>query len=122
MSEMTLVVGASLNPIRYSNIAIKRLLAYDKAVMAFGLRKGEVDGIPIETDQHFFLDKDIHTVTLYVGPARQAPLFDWLIQLAPKRVIFNPGTENPVFEDMLHEAGIEVVPACTLVMLATHQY
>jgi predicted CoA-binding protein len=90
--------------------------------MAYGLKSGEISGVTIETDQHFFLDKNIHTVTLYVGAQRQGPLVDWIMQLAPKRVIFNPGTENPTFERQLREAGVEVLEACTLVMLSTRQY
>lgn len=122
MSDMTLVVGASLNPARYSYLAVNRLLSYNQPVMAYGLKSGEISGVTIETDQHFFLDKNIHTVTLYVGAQRQGPLVDWIMQLAPKRVIFNPGTENPSFEEKLREAGVEVLEACTLVMLSTRQY
>lgn len=122
MKDTTLVVGASLKPYRYSHIAINRLLAHDEPVMAYGLRSGEVSGVPIHTDQHFFSDKDIHTVTLYVGPQRQEPLIDWIVDLAPRRVIFNPGTENPSFEQKLRDAGVEVLEACTLVMLSTRQY
>ncbi len=122
MNKTTLVVGASLNPARYSYLAIQRLVSHKQAVMAYGLRKGEVAGVAIETDQHFFLDKDIQTITLYVGAERQAPLYDWILQLNPQRVIFNPGTENPEFENRLRNAGVEVLEACTLVMLSTGQY
>jgi predicted CoA-binding protein len=122
MNKHTLVVGASLNPARYSHLAINRLLSHDQPVMAYGLREGEVAGVPIETDQEAFLGKEIDTITLYVGSRRQEPLMDWIVQLAPRRVIFNPGTENPIFEQKLREAGIEVVIACTLVMLSMQSY
>lgn len=122
MNKHTLVVGASPNPARYSHLAINRLLSHDQPVMAYGLRAGEVEGVPIETDQQAFLGKEIDTITLYVGSRRQEPLMDWIVQLAPRRVIFNPGTENPVFEQKLREAGIEVVIACTLVMLSMQSY
>jgi predicted CoA-binding protein len=64
----------------------------------------------------------IDTVTLYLGPARQEPYYDYLLKLKPKRVIFNPGTENEELENILKEAGIQTEQACTLVLLSTNQY
>ena len=84
------------------------------------MRKGEVKGVKIETEQIAF--KNIHTVTLYLNPSRQEPYYDYIIKLQPKRVIFNPGTENPEFYNRLKKAGIEVEVACTLVLLSTNQY
>ncbi len=97
--KKTLVIGASLKPTRYSNIAINRLTLYKHPVVALGLRKGEVAGIPIETEKIPF--KGIDTVTLYLNPQRQAEYYDYIISLNPKRVIFNPGTENPEFYSLL---------------------
>ena len=118
--KKTLVLGASLKPDRYSNLAIHRLVNYDQAVVAIGLRSGEVAGITIHTFLTSF--DDIHTVTLYLNPSRQKQYYDYIIGLAPERVIFNPGTENPEFYDILQEAGIDVEVACTLVLLSTDQY
>jgi len=116
----TLVIGASLKENRYSNIAIHRLTSHKIETVAIGLRKGEVKGVKIETEQIAF--KNIHTVTLYLNPSRQEPYYDYIIKLQPKRVIFNPGTENPEFYNRLKKAGIEVEVACTLVLLSTNQY
>ena len=120
--KSTLVIGASLNPSRYSHLAIHRLVGANEEVYAYGLKPGEVAGVPILTDREAINIPDLDTITLYVGPSRQADLFDWVVSLAPKRVIFNPGTENPAFFSHLREHGIEPVMACTLVMLSTAQY
>ena len=120
MDKKTLVLGASLKPERYSNIAINRLVNYNHEVKAFGLREGEIAGISIDTE---LLDYEgIDTVTLYLNPARQAQYYDYIIELNPKRVIFNPGTENPEFYKLLSENNIEYEVACTLVLLGTNQY
>lgn len=116
----TLVIGASENTERYSNRAIKSLLRYGHEVKALGIRKGTVDGVEIDTEK--ILYPDIHTITLYVGKYNQPPYYDYIESLHPKRVIFNPGTENPEFESRLREKGIEAEEACTLIMLSTGQY
>jgi uncharacterized protein len=119
--KYTLVVGASENPERYANKAIRALLANDKKVKAFGLRKGEVEGVVFETEQKVV--SDIDTVTLYVGPKHQPDLYDFILEkVTPRRIIFNPGTENPELEDLARERGILCEQACTLVLLATEQY
>ncbi|WP_296381968.1 CoA-binding protein [Winogradskyella sp.] len=120
MIKKTLVLGASLKPERYSNIAINRLKSYNHEVKAFGLRKGEVKSVNIDTE---LLQYDaIDTVTLYLNPKRQEVYYDYIIGLKPNRVIFNPGTENPEFYKLLNENNIEYEAACTLVLLATNQY
>lgn len=115
-----LVYGASTKTIRYSNIAIKMLKDYNHEILAIGGRKGEVEGIEIQTGNPEL--EDIHTITLYVGPARQIDHYDYLLGLSPKRIIFNPGTENLEFERMCTEAGIYAQRACTLVLLRTGQF
>ncbi len=120
MKKKTLVMGASLKPERYSNIAINRLRNYNNEVKAFGLKSGEVNGVSIDTELISY--KDIDTVTLYLNPKRQEPYYDYIIGLRPKRVIFNPGTENPEFYNLLKQNGIEFEAACTLVLLGTGQY
>ena len=118
--KKTLVLGASLNPSRYSNIAINRLVRYNQPVEAVGLKKGVVSGIDINTEREDF--KNIDTVTLYLNPKRQVEYYDYIVSLKPNRVIFNPGTENPEFFEILQKENIEVEVACTLVMLGTNQY
>lgn len=116
----TLVFGASLKPSRYSNLAINRLVSKGVPTQAFGLKQGEVSGVSIKTDPTDF--QDIHTITLYLGAANQPQYYNVIIALQPKRVIFNPGTENLEFYTMLKTAGITVEEACTLVLLATGQF
>lgn len=118
--KKTLVFGASLKPNRYSNIAIHRLVDSGIETLAYGLREGEVSGVNINNN----LDKisDIHTITLYINPKRQEEYYEQIISLASKRVIFNPGTENPEFYKLLKNNGIAFEIACTLVLLSTHQY
>lgn len=120
MTKKTLVLGASTNPGRYANIAINRLKRANVPTVALGLRNGEVAGVKIETEKIPF--EDIHTVTLYLGPPRQEEYYDYILSLKPKRVIFNPGTENPEFYNLLQKNHIEVEVACTLILLSTKQY
>ena len=114
-TKKTLVVGGSVKPERYSNKAIRKLLRFGHPVVTIGLREGEVEGVKIQTG--FPQLSDIHTVTLYVGPQNQPQYYDYLIGLKPKRIIFNPGTENSDFENLAHENGIETIIHCTLIML-----
>ncbi|WP_424494572.1 CoA-binding protein [Salinimicrobium sp. GXAS 041] len=118
--KKTLVLGASENPSRYSNIAINRLVSHKQPVVAVGLREGNVAGVPIHKGPQQF--EDVDTVTLYLGPPRQEQYYDYIISLSPERVIFNPGTENPEFYRLLQRENIEVEVACTLVLLSTNQY
>ena len=118
--KKTLVLGASLNPSRYSNLAINRLVNHGYPVEAVGLRKGIVAGVTISTEKVAF--ENIDTVTLYLNPKRQEEYYDYIIALKPTRVIFNPGTENPKFYELLRKNNIEVEVACTLVLLGTNQY
>ncbi len=118
--KKTLVFGASLKPNRYSYVAVKRLLANQIETEAFGLKEGRIDSVSIKTDLKNI--NNIHTLTLYIGPERQVSYYDGILALSPKRVIFNPGTENPELYDLLEKEGIEVEVACTLVLLGTGQY
>jgi|SRR5690606_2688152 len=120
MDKKTLVIGASTKPERYSNIAINRLVTYGHTVVAIGLKKGVVAGVELSTEKEAF--KDVDTVTLYLNPKRQLEYYEYIISLKPKRVIFNPGTENPEFYKLLRKNQIEAEEACTLVLLGTNQY
>jgi predicted CoA-binding protein len=118
--KKTLVFGASLKPHRYSYIAIRRLVDAGVETVGFGLRQGIVRGVQVQTSLEGI--RDIHTVTLYMNPGRQEPFYSEIIRLSPRRVIFNPGTENPEFYALLVKEGIEVEVACTLVMLSMGEY
>ncbi len=120
MSKKTLVLGASPNPARYSYLAVKKLQAYKHPVVAIGRRASSIDGTAVITGRPE-LEK-IDTVTLYLNPANQVPYYDYILSLKPKRIIFNPGTENAQLAQMAAKQGIEPVEACTLVMLGTGQY
>lgn len=118
--KKTLVLGASLNPSRYSNLAINRLVAHGHSVVAIGLKKGVVAGVELATEMKPY--DAIDTVTLYLNPKRQQAYYNYVVSLKPNRVIFNPGTENPEFYEILKENNIETEVACTLVLLGTNQY
>ena len=115
-----MVIGASLKPERYSNIAINRLVENNIDVVAIGLRTGVIAGVPIETEKKNF--KNIHTVTLYLNAKRQKDYYSYIISLQPKRVIFNPGTENEEFYKILENNQINYEVACTLVLLRINAY
>jgi uncharacterized protein len=118
--KKTLVLGASANPARYSYLAINRLKNNQHPVVAIGKRKGMVGGIPIETEKINM--EDIDTITLYLNPANQKEYYDHIISLHPKRIIFNPGTENDELAALAVKNNIIPVEACTLVMLSTGSY
>ena len=110
-----LVIGASLKEERYSNKAIRMLNQFDHDVLALGLRTGIVDGTSIITKKQSF--DSIDTVTLYLNASRQPEFFDYIIKLNPRRVIFNPGTENPDLYLLLDKVNIKYEESCTLVLL-----
>lgn len=116
----TLVLGASDNPSRYSYLAVNRLRAKGHPVSAIGRKKTRVADVEV-TDTRSDL-KDVDTVTLYLNPANQQSYYDYILSLSPKRIIFNPGTENPELEKMAEEKGIKTMEACTLVLLSTGQF
>lgn len=119
-NKKTLVLGATTNPQRYAYLAIEKLVEKGHSVIAIGQNQGEVAGVTIRTKNIPL--KNIDTVTLYLNPLRQRDYYNYIIESKPKRVIFNPGTENPEFYQLLQSNEIKVEVACTLVMLATNQY
>ena len=119
-NKKTLVLGATSKPEKYSNIAINKLVEKGHSVLAIGQNTGEVAGVKIHTKQIPLANID--TVTLYLNPKRQVEYYNYIIETKPKRVIFNPGTENPQFYQLLQSNGIKAEVACTLVLLATNQY
>jgi len=119
MSKKTLVIGASENPARYSNMAIHALRENGHEVVALAKREGLVKDVAIQTQ---FPEEDIHTISLYVGAPRQTEYYSKVLGLKPQRVIFNPGTENHEFASLLEENGIRAEEACTLVLLSIGNY
>ena len=110
-NKKTLVFGASLRPERVSNMVIYRLLDNAHEVVAIGGRKGEIEEVEVQTGQPGI--EDIHTITMYMGERRQQDHEDYLVSLNPKRIIFNPGAENPDFAFRARSMGIETLNACT---------
>jgi predicted CoA-binding protein len=118
--KLTVVIGASPHPERYSYLAVTRLRAHGHPVLAIGQRDGSIGDTPI-TAEHPQAE-GVDTVTLYLNPLRQQEYYDYILSLKPKRIIFNPGTENPELIQLAEANGIKAQPACTLVMLSTGQY
>ena len=119
-NKKTVVLGATTKPEKYAYLAITKLVEKGHSVLAIGQNTGEVAGVKIYTKQIPLANID--TVTLYLNPKRQVDYYNYIIETKPKRVIFNPGTENPQFYQLLQSNGIKVEVACTLVLLATNQY
>jgi len=115
------VLGASDNPERISYQAVSRLLEHGHAVFPVSPKGGVVLGQSVLPNLAA-IPEPVDTVTLYVGPQHQAALLDDIVALHPRRVIFNPGTENPQAYALLGQNGIAVEEACTLVLLSTRQF
>jgi len=122
MSKKTVIIGATPNPSRYAYFAADRLSNAGHEFVPVGVKKGEVFGEEIQDIRKSPEVKDVDTITLYLGARHQPEYYDYLLSLNPKRIIFNPGTENPELSKMAQEKGIETENACTLVMLGSGIY
>ncbi len=118
--KRTVVIGASNNPERYAYKAVLSLVAKGHDVFPVGRRNGQIANIQIATDRVIY--ENIDTVTLYVGPQNQPDWYEYILALKPKRIIFNPGTENEELVQLAKSENIETVEACTLVMLSIGNY
>jgi len=118
----TVIIGATPNPARYAFLAAQFLKQAKHEFVPVGIKKGEVQGQPILQIADKPEIRDVDTVTMYIGPQRQPPWYDYILSLKPRRIIFNPGSENPQFAKLAESKGVEVVEACTLVMLRTRQF
>ena len=119
-SNITMVLGASPNSERYSFLATCLLNEHGISVYPYGIKKGMINDIPILNEWPNQIPID--TVTLYLGSAAQIEYIDQILALKPRRIIFNPGTENPVLAELAAKTGVETLDACTLVLLKTGQY
>lgn len=118
--KKTIVLGATPDSSRYAYLASNKLVRFGHEIINVGIKKGDVAGVPIEKPE--YIHSDIDTIALYVGPRNQESLYDYILNTKPKRIIFNPGTENPELENLAEQNGIETVLGCTLVMLSTGEY
>jgi uncharacterized protein len=121
-TKKTVIIGATTNPSRYAYLAASMLREYHHEMVLLGVKKGEVFEASILDIRQRPPVLDVDTITLYIGPQHQPEHYEYILSLKPKRVIFNPGTENPDFEKMIEATGAEVLEACTLVMLRSGQY
>ncbi len=119
-SKKTLVIGATPKPYRYAYIATEMLLKYNHPLVLYGVKRGSISDNPILND--WYTTQDIDTVTLYINPSLQEQYLKKIIELKPKRIIFNPGTENLKLKELAEANNIEAQYACTLVMLRTGQF
>jgi predicted CoA-binding protein len=120
--KKTVIIGATTNPGRYAFLAARMLTEYNHEIVPVGIKDGAVFGKDILDIFSKPAVEGVDTVTMYIGPQRQGEHMDYIIGLNPKRIIFNPGTENEEFIRKAEEKGIEALEACTLVMLRSHQY
>ncbi|MCH2021724.1 MAG: CoA-binding protein [Saprospiraceae bacterium] len=118
----TIVLGATTNPNRYAYRAVEMLRQKNIEVIPIGIRKGNTAGLKIHNDLPPI--DNVHTITLYINATTQKEYYDYILALKPKRVIFNPGTENTELYGLLkqHKPDIQIEIACTLVMLSIGNY
>lgn len=124
-SKKTLILGATPNPTRYAYLAAEKLTNKKHEIVLVGIKKGEIFGQEIEyktENKDLTIHSDIDTITLYVGVQNQPEWYNYILKTKPKRIIFNPGTENPELIKMAKKEGIETEIACTLVLLGSNQY
>ena len=121
-NKKTVIIGATTNPSRYAYFAADRLTKAGHDIVPVGIKKGEVFGEEILDIRESPKVENVDTITMYLGPQNQPEYYDYIVGLNPKRIIFNPGTENPELVKKAQEAGIETDYACTLVMLGSGTY
>lgn len=120
MTLRTLVLGASLNPERYSHLCMLALEKHGLPAVGIGLKEGKVGNTEIHKGTVPL--ENIHTVTMYLNARRQEAFYDYIFELKPSRIIFNPGAENAELASMARKKGIDTLEACTLVLLSTGQF
>jgi len=120
--KKTVIIGATTNPGRYAFLAARMLTEYNHEIVPVGIKNGAVFGKEILDIFQKPSVEGVDTVTMYIGPKKQPEHMDYILSLNPKRIIFNPGTENDEFIRKAQEKGIETVEGCTLVMLRSRQF
>jgi len=118
--KRTVIIGASTNSTRYAFQAVLDLNKKGFEVFPIGIKPGEIEGIEIITSQPII--KQVHTVSIYLNSTKQKQLYNYILGMKPKRIIFNPGSENAELAQLAYEQKIQVEHACTLVLLRTNLY
>jgi predicted CoA-binding protein len=121
MDKVTLVLGASSKPERFSNKAVLRLQKYNHHVIALGLKDDYIGNLRIRKGMPQDLGP-VHTVALYLGAVNQKQYYNYIISLKPKRIVFNPGTVNPELAELAKKNGIDTINDCILTMLNSGRY
>ncbi|AFM02925.1 putative CoA-binding protein [Bernardetia litoralis DSM 6794] len=124
-NKKTLILGATPNPTRYAYLAAEKLTNKKHEIVPVGIKQGEIFGQKIEVQTQtddLIIHTDIDTITMYVGLRNQPEWYNYILETNPKRIIFNPGTENPELVRKAQEIGIKTEIACTLVLLSSNQY
>ena len=122
LDKKTVIIGATTNTSRYAFMAAQKLSVSGYSIVPLGIREGEIFGEPILNIRESPKLKDVHTVTMYMSPIKQREYHDYILSLSPKRIIFNPGAENLELAKLASIKNIEVLEACTLVLLSTNSY
>jgi len=120
--KKTVIIGATTNPSRYAYLAAEMLQEYHQEFVPVGIKRGNVLGKEILDLRSRPPIENVDTITLYINPGHQKEWYDYFFKLKPKRIIFNPGTENPELEKSLEEKNIQALEACTLVLLRSGQF
>lgn len=120
--KKTVIIGATTNPSRYAFIAAEMFAKNNIPFEPVGIKKGMVFGKEILDINTKPIIEDVDTITLYIGSRHQPEWYDYLISLKPKRIIFNPGTENSELIRLAKDNDIETTIACTLVLISSNQY
>ncbi len=120
--KKTVIIGATTNPSRYAYLAAEMLIEYDHEIVPVGIKSGTVFGRDILSIEQRPAIAQVDTITLYIGPQHQPEHYDYLLSLTPRRIIFNPGTENPELMRLAQAHQVEPLEACTLVLLRSGQY
>ena len=120
--KKTVIIGATPNPSRYAYLAAEMLQEYSQEFVPVGIKRGSVFGKEILDLRTYPEIENVDTITLYINRSHQKEWYDYFFKLKPKRVIFNPGTENPELEKLLEEKNIQALEACTLVLLRSGQF
>jgi predicted CoA-binding protein len=121
MKETVAILGASDDPSRFAFKAKKMLESYEHKTILVNPKLSSIDGETVYAKVSD-IKESVDTLTMYVGAKISDTLIDDILKLHPKRVIFNPGSENLNLENKLKMADIEVVEDCTLVMLQARRF
>ena len=121
LPETVAILGASPKPDRYARKALEMLREYGHKPVPINPAYKDILGEKCYPNIAS-TPGPIDTVTIYLGEERSNSLINEIVSARPRRIIMNPGAENEILAAKATEAGIEVVEACTLVMLRTGQF